>query len=287
MKKSALLIALLLGAGSLSAQVTVEASLDQEQFLSGEALPVTVRITNRSGQRLDLGAEQGWLRFSMDSSEGSVISKSGDVPLVEKFSIESGQRAVVRRVDVSPYFRFHKPGRYSVTATVHIPAWNRDVVSEPASFDIIAGSKLWEQEVGLPNPAGVSNRAPEMRKYILHQANYLRKHLVLYVQITDSRGNIHRVFPIGPMLSFGQPEPQVDRWSNLHVLYQNGPRAFSYSLIDPFGNVLARQTYDYTTRPRLKADEDGHIKVVGGTRRVTSTDLPPPDPATSQADDGR
>ena len=184
------------------------------------------------------------------------------------------------------YFSFSKSGRYSVTATVHIKEWNRNVVSPPTSFDIIEGSKLWEQDVGLPNPEGVTNRPPEMRRFALHQANYLRRQLLLYVQITDTRGHVYRVFPLGQMLSFGQPEPQVDRWSNLHVLYQNGPRSFSYTLVDPYGNILARQFYDYTTRPRLKPDGEGNVQVVGGTRRITSTDLPPPNGIRGHVENG-
>ena len=48
-----------------SAQVTVDVLLDQEQYLPNEAMPVAVRITNRSGQPLHLGAEADWLTFSV------------------------------------------------------------------------------------------------------------------------------------------------------------------------------------------------------------------------------
>ena len=39
----------------VSAQVTVELTPEQEQFLPAESLAVAVRITNRSGQNLRLG----------------------------------------------------------------------------------------------------------------------------------------------------------------------------------------------------------------------------------------
>jgi len=110
----------------------------------------------------------------------------------------------------------------------------------------------------------------------LHQANYLRKRLMLYVQISDNSGRVYRVFPIGPMLSFGQPEPQVDRLSNLHVLYQDGPHSFNYTVVNPEGTVIVRQTYDYTTRPRLKLNSEGDFTVIGGTRRLMVNDVPRP-----------
>jgi len=99
--------------------------------------------------------------------------------------------------------------------------------------------------------------------------------LTLYVQVTDATGKINKVLPIGPMISFGQPEPKVDKMSNLHLLYQNGPRSFSYTVINPDGEIIARQTYDYTTHPQLKADPSGNLTVVGGARRITHDDIPP------------
>jgi hypothetical protein len=67
----------------------------------------------------------------------------------------------------------------------------------------------------------------------------------------------------------------VDRLSNLHVLSQIGARSFSYSVINPNGEVIARQTHDYTKkRPVLRANADGKISVVGGVRRMTANDLP-------------
>jgi hypothetical protein len=81
------------------------------------------------------------------------------------------------------------------------------------------------------------------------------------------------------MVSFGRPDPQVDRLSRLHVLYQNGAYSFSYTIFNLNGDVVTHQTYDYiSTRPRLRTDDDGNISVIGGTRRITDNDVPPPDP---------
>ena len=273
---------LMAAACSLQAQVTVDVSLDQDQFLPGEAMPITVRITNRSGQTLHLGKDPDWLTFSIESKEGFVVVKSGEVPVEGEFALESSKRAI-KVVNLAPYFIFPSPGAYSVTASVMIKDWNQQVSAAPKSFDIIHGAKLWEQEVGLPVPPGATNRTPELRKYSLYQANYLRTRLMLYVQVSDPSGKIYRVFPIGPMLSFGQPEPQVDKLSNLHVLYQDGPRLFNYTEIDPQGNVVLRQEYDMAPRPKLKVNAEGDIKVVGGARRVTSRDVPPPKPAENDA----
>ena len=283
MKKLALSVSgLLFAASAVTAQVSVEVTLDQEQFLPGEAIPAVVRITNRSGQTLEMGKDDTWLTFNVESPNGFVVSRKGDVPVREAFTLESSKVAKVS-VDLAPYFTLPQPGPYKIEATVSIREWNRQVTSPAKPFDLIEGSKLWEQEVGLPLEPGDSDKAPELRKYTLHQANYLRKQLMLYIQITDHSGKIYKVFPIGPMLSFSHPQPQIDKFSNLHVLYQDGPHSYSYNVINPQGSVLTRQTYDISTRPKLTLDSEGNLTVVGGTRRITSRDLPPPDTAQDNA----
>ncbi|HZL42845.1 MAG TPA: hypothetical protein VFD66_06160 [Verrucomicrobiae bacterium] len=283
MKLPGLLLILFLAAASrLPAQVTVEVALDQDEFLPGEPLPASVRITNRSGQTLHLGKEDDWLALSVESKDGYVVLRNGDIPVVGEFTLDSSMRAI-KRVDVAPHFNLIKPGRYSMQATVTIKEWDRQVTSKPKFFDIIQGATKWEQEIGVPRAAGASNSVPEIRKYTLQEANYLRHHLMLYFQLTDNSGKLNKVFPIGPMLSFGQPEPQVDKWSNLHVLYQNGPHSFNYTIIDPNGNVIGRQTYDFTTRPRLHPERDGSLTISGGHRRLTSDDLPPSDVTETNA----
>jgi hypothetical protein len=264
---------LLISLCQVSAQVTVDLALDQDQFLAGESLTVAVRITNRSGQTLHLGADPSWLTFAVESKDQFVVVKSGDAPVQGEFDLESSKRAI-KRVDIQPYFNMQQPGRYTITATVDLPQWNQQITSPAKSFDIIQAARLKEFTVGVPRPGGASNQPPELRQYTLLQANYLRKQLVLYVRLSDQTGRFNKVFPIGPMLSFGQPEPEIDKFSNLHVLYQNGPHAFSHVVVNPEGNLILRESYDYTTRPKLEVDTNGILRVVGGARRVASDDIP-------------
>lgn len=280
MKKILLSLGVLAAAlAPLSAQVAAEVALNQEQFLLGEALPVAVRITNRSGQALRLGAEDNWLTFSIESRQGPVVFKNGEAPVRGEFVLESSKVAI-KRVDLAPYFSLDQPGHYTIIATVRIRGWEREINSLPKSFDVIEGAKLWEHEFGVPKPGAAGNAEPEVRKYILQQANYLKNQIALYLRLTDaSGGKTFRVFPIGRMLSFSRPEAQVDKSSNLHVLYQDGPHSFSYTVVNPAGELVMRQTHDYlNTRPRLQVDAEGTISVLGGVRRVTANDVPSPKP---------
>lgn len=256
----------------VTAQVNVDLSLDQDQFLPGESLQIGVRIINFSGQTLRVGKDNDWLRFTIEGAGNSIVPISGDVPVQGEFEVESSTVAT-RRVDLEPYFALNHPGRYLVTATVKLKQWDKDLVSKSKAFNIIAGTKLWEQDFGVPNAAGQS---PEVRKYALQQAIHL-KQMKLYARVTDqSESRVFRVFPIGPMVSFSKPECQIDKSSNLHVLYQTGARSFNYSVINPDGRLLVRETYDYSdTRPVLRIDREGRILIGGGMRRLSSDDLPP------------
>ena len=260
---------------SASAQVTVDMVLDQEQFLPAEAMPVAVRITNRSGQPLHLGADANWLTFSVVSVNGPVVDKKSEVPVQGEFDVSSSQVAT-KRVDLAPYFALARHGAYRVTATVRIKDWGAEIQSPPKAFEVIDGAKLWSQTFGLPVPAGVTNQLPEVRKYTLEEANYLRSQLRMYVQVSDeSELHVFKLRAIGPMVSFSQPEAQLDRLSCLHVLYQSGARTFLYSVINPDGDFVRQEYYDYANNhPRLHADDDGNITVVGGGRRVKPDNQP-------------
>lgn len=264
----------LLSLVSLCAQVTVEVQPEQKQFLPGEKLAVAVRITNLSGQPLRLGADADWLSFDVESRNGFVVSERQKLPLLGEFTLESSKMAI-KRVDLAPGFDLGQLGRYTVMATVRVKEWSREFTSKPAFFDVIQGTKLWEQEFGMPLRDDRTTATPEVRKYMLQQVNYL-KELKLYLRITDAADtNTIKVLLLGQMISFSRPEPQVDRQSQLHLLWQTGARSFAYRVMNPDGEVTVSQTHDYAaSRPRLAVNEQGDINVQGGQRRRTRDDLP-------------
>lgn len=276
MRKHVVSIALVLGLVLTSrAQVSVEIVMEQEHFLVGESIPVAVRITNRSGQTLHMGEDPNWLTFALETRESAAVIKNGEVPVEGAFELASGKMAT-RRVDLAPYFDLSQRGRYHLTASVHIKEWDSTLAAKPKSFDIVKGAKLWSQEFGMLLPAGVTNRVPEVRRYSLEQANYLRSQVRLYLRVTDAEGaRVIKVVPVGPMVSVSSPDQQIDRLNNLHLLYQTGARAYLYMVFTPEGEILTRQTHEITTsRPRLIADERGNLSVQGGARRTSDDDLP-------------
>jgi hypothetical protein len=139
---------------SASAQVTVTLTLDQDQFLPSESLPVAVHVTNQSGQPLHLGADPDWLTFSVeaaDDPDNSIVVKNSNPPVQGEFELDSSQIAT-KQVDLQPYFDLRRSGRYRIIATVHIKDWNTEITSPPRGFDVVDGAKLWSQVFGVPPP---------------------------------------------------------------------------------------------------------------------------------------
>ena len=86
-----------------AAQISVDLVLDELEFLRDESLTVKVRIVNRSGQPLKLGATADWLTFNLQSQDGHTVEKSGEVPVIGEFTIESSEIAT-KTVNLMPWF---------------------------------------------------------------------------------------------------------------------------------------------------------------------------------------
>jgi hypothetical protein len=265
--------------------VTAELQLGQDQYLPDEDVQLKVRIANRSGQPVVLGTDNQWITFNVVGEHEYVAPKQGEMPVQSPFTLLSGQ-AVTREFNPTPYFGFRQPGRYNLSATMKIAQWKQEIPCKAVAFTVSEGvplPHLGDLTIGVPPPAGVTNVPPEVRRYSLLKASDLDE-LRLYFRLTDKNGRTLRVFPLARMLSFSDPEAQIDRANNLHVLLQTGARTFTYAVLDPNGNLLARQFHEFTrTRPSLHSNNDGQIFVEGGRRVLTWDDIPAPAAGTAKS----
>jgi len=253
------------------AQVSAEIVLPQDKFLPAEELMAGVRVANQSGRTLDLGEDPDWIQFFIQGEDGQLVGKLSEPPVQRPFRLDSTDRATLS-VNLAPCYDLRHPGRYTINAKVKIKNWGATLQTKPASFEVVEGTKLWEQAVGLPGTD--TNRPPQIRKFALQQANYLAEPR-LYVRVSDSAGEVLKLINVGRMISFGTPEPMIDKQSRLHLLLQNGARSSQYLVIDADGDIQVRQFYEYgEARPRLRLDEKGEIMVSGGVRQESPNDLP-------------
>ena len=246
-------------------QVQVHVIMGQEQYLPGEAINLKVRVVNHSGHTLRFGEDNSWLHLSVQESDSSVVARLSEVPVQGEFVLPPSKMAT-KELNIEPHFALNRPGQFSVSASVHIEEWNQSITSAAEPFNIVSGTRLWEKTFGLASSE--PGRAPEVRKYLLQQANYLKAHIRLYARVTDGQEeHTYGVVPIGPMTSFSRPKAVLDRESNLHILYLSGPRIATYCKISPDAEVLEFEKREYSNnRPRLSASEDGTITIQGGVR---------------------
>jgi hypothetical protein len=271
-----LLSCLALSLASAHAQsITVEVVLEEKAYLAEEDLVARVRITNFSGRTVAFGTTPDWLILDVEGPDRVPLSTRQPLPIEGEFVVESSKVAT-RRVNIAPSFNMRRPGRYRMSATVRVAETGQALQSKAVSFDIIRGNAIWESSFGIPALDG-DDAPEEMRKYTLVQTSH-QKQLKIYLRLSSANDQeIFRVFPIGNVISFSRPEAQIDQFSNLHVLYQIGARNFLYVMINPDGVMLDRQIYEQTTsRPMLRAGENGLIRVAGGLRQMTALDFPTP-----------
>jgi hypothetical protein len=238
---------------------------------------VGVRIANLSGQTLHLGEDDEWLSFLVEDQQNNrPVPRESDVPVKKPFELESS-KVGTRYVNIAPYFLLQPQGRYKITAVVNIKEWGERLESPSKNIEIIKGSTLWTSTYGVPPKAGQQGVAPDMRKYLLQKVVTL-KQMQLYVSITDAESDLaYKVLMLGPMVSFSRPEAQLDKLSNLHVLCQSGSKWFFYAVVSPEGNLALRQTYYMgNSRPTMKPDGEGGIRISGGDYQPADSDYPTP-----------
>jgi hypothetical protein len=260
--KSIALLALFLGLGTVATrgQVDVILELEQKQFLRNESIPVKVQINNHSGQPLKIGESADWLTFTVENRQGQAVPAVQELVAGGQFDLESAG-SVSKTIDIGPAYDLSQPGSYRIVATAKFNALNLVASSQPQPFDIVAGSRLWEEVCGVPT----TNGAPRYIRYTLLQS-FRGKELRLAVRIAeepDAPGA--RLVPLGPVVSFAQPDHVIDRGSVLHLLYQSGPHGYDYVELAPEGEITTRKAFQLAPpRPRLKLGEDGRVTILGG-----------------------
>ena len=104
-----------------------------------------------------------------------------------------------------------------------------------------------------------------MRTYSL-LTNQFPDHTSLYVRVQDKdNGSVYATYSLGRIISLEEPQAQIDRANQLHVLQCAAPRSWAYSRIGLNGELLAHSSFMETkTRPRLFRAADGEVAVRGG-----------------------
>ena len=267
MKKLVVLACLIFLAGSVHAQIQVELKLKRLQYIAYEPILATLAITNLAGRDIELHDDSGqhWFGFEVTAKERQPIAPTRPPQDEPPLRIESG-KTVVRKINLTPLFGVHDPATYHVRANVYFADLNKFFYSQARAFQVINARPIWQTTVGVPegNPD-----AGTPRTYSL-LSNRFADHTSLYVRVENKDSSlVYATYSLGRIIAFEEPQKEIDRANQLHVLHCSAPRTWAYSHIGLNGEMLKQSTFlESKTRPRLRHTANGEIAVSGGMRDV-------------------
>jgi hypothetical protein len=245
------------------AQIQVELRFQRLQYVAHEPIMASIKITNLSGRDIELHDEnsQRWFGFEINAGDGRLLAplrQSAPEPVLH---VEAG-KTVARKINLTPGFPVHDLGSYHVRANVYFADLNKFFYSPTKVFQVADARPIWQKTVGIPD--GLPG-AGEVRTYSL-LSNRFPDHTSLYVRVENrDRGVVHTTYSLGRSIAYDEPQAEIDRANQLHVLHCAAPRSWAYSHIGLNGELLRHSIFMETkTRPRLRHAANGAIAVTGG-----------------------
>ena len=262
---------LLFAAVTAHAQIQVELSFKRLQYIAHEPILATVKIANNSGRDIDLHDDSGqhWFGFEVNAGEQRLLAPLKTDVAEPALHIEAG-KTVTRKVNLTPLYPVHDFGAYHVRANVYFPDLNKFFYSTTKVFQVTDARTIWQKTVGVPDG---TPGAGEVRTYSL-LSNRFPDHTSLYVRVENrDTGAVYTTYSLGRIISSVDPQAEIDRANQLHVLHCVAPRSWAYSHVGLNGELFAHSTFLETkTRPRLRHTPDGSIAVNGGMLDVPVAD---------------
>jgi len=251
------------------AQIQVDLKFKRLQYIAYEPVVATLAITNLAGRDVELHDTDGqsWFGFEVTGSEGQPIPPIAADSAQPPLKIGAGQK-VAQRINLTPLYPVHDFGTYHVRAHIYFADLEKFFYSATRVFEVTDARPIWQQTVGIPDGVAAPGDA---RTYLL-LTNRFPDHTSLYVRVQDrDSGIVYATYSLGRSIAFEQPQAEIDRANQLHVLHCAAPRAWSYSRIGLNGELLAHSSLMETkTRPRLVHAANGDVAVHGGVLEATA-----------------
>lgn len=263
--------------GRLQAQIQVELKLPRLQFIAYEPIVATLRITNLAGRDVDLHDSDGqaWFGFEVTGKEGQPIAPGGATNPQPPLKIEAGKR-VTQKINLTSLYPVHDFGTYRVRAHIYFADLSKYFYSQTKVFEVTNARPLWQKTVGIPEEISAPGT---VRTYSL-LTNRFSDHTSLYVRVEDKNsGVVYATYSLGRIIVFDEPQAEIDRGNQLHVLHCVAPRSWTYSRVGLNGELVSHSSFMETkTRPRLARTDQGGVAVRGGmlqTPTVSSSSTAP------------
>jgi hypothetical protein len=262
-KHAALFIWLFLFVVGAEAQIQVDLKFKRLQYIAYEPVVATLGITNLAGRDVDLHDSDGqsWFGFEVTGSEGQPIPPITTDNAQPPLKIQAGQK-VTQRINLAPLYPVHDFGTYHVRAHIYFADLGKFFYSGSKVFEVTDARAIWQKTVGIPEDVPGPG---SVRTYSL-LTNRFPNHTSLYVRVQDKdNGIVYATYSLGRAIAFEQPQAEIDRSNQLHILHCAAPRSWAYSRVGLNGELLAHSSFMETkTRPRLIHAANGEVAVRGG-----------------------
>jgi hypothetical protein len=259
--------AFVLVAATVHAQIQVDLSFKRLQYIAHEPIQATIKIANNSGRDIDLRDDNGqrWFGFEINAAEGRLLAPLKTNAPEPALHVEAG-KTVVRKINLAALYPVHDFGAYHVRANVYFTDLNKFFYSGTKVVQVTDARPIWQKTVGVPE--GIAG-AGETRTYSL-LSNRFVDHTSLYVRVENrDTGAVFTTYSLGRVIANGDPQAEIDRANQLHVLHCAAPGSWAYSHVGLNGKLLVHSTFLETkTRPHLRHTPDGSIAVNGGKLEV-------------------
>ena len=256
------------------AQIQVDLQLKRLQYIAYEPVMATLEITNLAGRAVDLHDSDGqsWFGFEVTGGESQPIAPISTDSSQPPLKIETGQK-VTQRIDLGALYPVHDFGTYHVRAHIYFADLGKFFYSASRVFEVTDARPIWQQTVGIPDGVAAPGDA---RTYSL-LSNRFPDHTSLYVRVQDrDSGIVYATYSLGRSIAFEQPQTEIDRANQLHVLHCAAPRAWTYSRVGLNGELLGHSSFMETkTRPRLVRSANGEVSVRGGVIEAPAAQTKP------------
>ncbi len=253
----------LLCAHAAQAQLQVELKFKRLQYIAHEPVYATVKVTNLAGRDVDLHDQDGqhWFGFEITAAESRLIAPTRQQETEPPLHVAAGQ-TVTRKINLTPAYPVHEFGTYHVRGNIFFADLNKFFYSQTKVFQVTDARAIWQRTVGVPED---QPNAGEMRTYSL-LSNRFPDHTSLYVRVEDKNtGVVFTTYSLGRVIAYDEPQAELDRANQLHVLHCSAPQTWAYSHIGLNGELLKQSTFMQTkSPPHLRHKPDGAIAVRGG-----------------------
>jgi len=244
-------------------QIQVELKFKRLQYIAYEPVVATLGITNLAGRDVDLHDAEGqpWFGLEITGSEGQPIAPVATNSTQAPLKIEAGKK-VTQRINLTPLYPVHDFGVYHVRAHIYFADLSKFFYSQTKVFEVTEARPIWQKTVGMPDGASGPGNA---RTYSL-LSNRFPDHTSLYVRVEDKdSGIVYATYSLGRVIAFDEPQAELDRSNQLHILHCAAPRSWAYARVGLNGELLAHSSFMETkTRPRLFHTAEGTVAVRGG-----------------------